>query len=149
MTATAGNTDEQFMREALREAKKAYAEGEVPVGCVVVAAGRIIARACNYTEKLNDVTAHAEMQAITAAASAIGGKYLTDCAVYITVEPCVMCAGALAWSQAGRVVYGASDNRRGYTLVNPGILHPKTTVTSGILAEECGALMKAFFEERR
>jgi tRNA(adenine34) deaminase len=142
-------TDEYFMREALKEAKKAFGEGEVPIGCVITAAGKIIARACNYTEKLNDVTAHAEMQAITAAANGIGGKYLMDCTIYITVEPCIMCAGALSWAQAGRVVYGASDNRKGFTNAGNAILHPKTTVKTGVLADECAALMKEFFASRR
>jgi tRNA(adenine34) deaminase len=138
-----------FMREALKEAQKAFDQGEVPIGCVIVANDRVIARACNYTERLNDVTAHAEMQAITSAANAIGGKYLTDCTVYITVEPCVMCAGALAWSQAGRVVYGASDNKKGFTRTGANLLHPKTTISSGLLAEECASLMKSFFGDKR
>ena len=142
-------TDEFFMRQALQEARLAAQEGEIPVGAVIACQGRIIARAHNLTERLTDVTAHAEMQAITAAASALGGKYLTDCTLYVTVEPCVMCAGALGWSQIGRVVYGAPDPKRGYAGFAPRAFHPKTKVEGGILAAECAALMKAFFAERR
>ena len=122
---------------------------EVPVGVVVVCQDRIIARGHNLTETLNDVTAHAEMQAVTAAANALGGKYLNDCTLYVTVEPCVMCAGALGWSQISRVVYGAADPKRGFSVYAPQALHPKTQVTSGVLAEECGALMSDFFKRRR
>lgn len=142
-------SDEHYMREALKEAVKAFEADEVPIGAVVVANGRIIARAHNLTERLTDVTAHAEMQAITSAANAIGGKYLTDCTMYVTVEPCLMCGGALAWSQIGRIVYGAGDNRRGYSRLNAAILHPKTEVVTGVLSEECETLMKTFFEGKR
>ncbi|MGJ7025592.1 nucleoside deaminase [Petrimonas sulfuriphila] len=141
--------DTYFMRQALIEAQRAYDKNEVPVGAVVVANHRIIARAHNLVETLNDVTAHAEMQAITAAANVLGGKYLTDCTLFVTVEPCLMCAGALAWAQLSRVVYGASDEKRGFSKSAPSVLHPKTTVTSGVLAEECAKLMKAFFEKIR
>jgi len=141
--------DTYFMKQALSEAKKAFDEGEVPIGAVIVYNRRIIARAHNLTETLNDVTAHAEMQAITAAASVLGGKYLIDCTIYVTVEPCPMCAGALAWAQISRIVYGADDEKRGYSLVAPNMLHPKTQVTSGILAEEAQELMKQFFAEKR
>ena len=142
-------SDEHYMREALKEAVKAFEADEVPIGAVVVANGRIIARAHNLTERLTDVTAHAEMQAITSAANAIGGKYLTDCTMYVTVEPCLMCGGALAWSQIGRIVYGAGDNRRGYSRLNAAILHPKTEVVTGVLSEECETLMKTFFAGTR
>lgn len=141
--------DAAYMREALKEAALAAAEGEVPVGAVMVCNGRIIARAHNLTETLNDVTAHAEMQVITMAAEYIGGKYLNDCMLYVTVEPCPMCAAALAWAQTGRIVYGASDPKRGYSGFTPSLLHPKTEVLSGVLAPECGALMTDFFKERR
>ena len=141
--------DEYFMERALGEARLAFEKGEVPVGAVVVCAGRIIARAHNLTELLNDVTAHAEMQAITAAANTLGGKYLDQCTVYVTVEPCVMCAGALAWAQAGRVVFGATNEKRGYQKFAPDVLHPKTEVTEGIRGKECAALMKEFFAARR
>lgn len=141
--------DTYFMRQALIEAQRAYDKNEVPVGAVVVANHRIIARAHNLVETLNDVTAHAEMQAITAAANVLGGKYLTDCTLFVTVEPCPMCAGALGWAQLSRVVYGASDEKRGFSKSAPSVLHPKTTVTSGVLAEECAKLMKAFFEKKR
>ena len=134
--------DEQFyMQQALQEARKAAEAGEVPVGAVVVCRDRIIARAHNLTETLNDVTAHAEMQAITAAANALGGKYLTDCTLYVTVEPCVMCAGAIAWSQMGKLVFGAVDEKRGYRRYAPQALHPKTEVVTGVKAEECAQLM--------
>ena len=141
--------DTFYMKQALAEARKAAERGEVPVGALVVCKGRIIARAHNLTETLTDVTAHAEMQAITAAASALGGKYLNECTLYVTVEPCVMCAGAIGWSQLKRLVYGAEDDKRGYRRYAPQALHPKTEVTSGIMAEECAALMKAFFASRR
>lgn len=141
--------DEYFMRQALKEAHEAFQKEEVPVGAVIVANQRIIARAHNLTEVLNDVTAHAEMQAITAAASVLGGKYLNDCTLYVTVEPCPMCAGALRWAQVGRVVYGASDEKRGFSTISPHLLHPKTTVTSGIMEADCGDLMKLFFARFR
>lgn len=142
-------TDEDFMRQALQEAHKAFDEDEIPVGAVVVCQGRIIARAHNQTETLTDVTAHAEMLAITSAASWLGGKYLTDCTLYVTVEPCPMCAGALGWAQVSRVVWGTDDEKRGYRRFAPEVLHPKTEVTSGVLADECAALMKTFFKNRR
>lgn len=142
-------TDQEYMQKALIEAKQAFEEGEVPVGAIIVCRDRIIARAHNLTERLTDVTAHAEMQAITAAANALGGKYLTDCTLYVTVEPCVMCAGALAWSQLSRIVYGASDPKRGFSVFAPDTLHPRTEVTKGVLAEECANLMKDFFQRRR
>ena len=137
------------MQQALQEARKAAEAGEVPVGAVVVCRDRIIARAHNLTETLNDVTAHAEMQAITAAANALGGKYLTDCPLYVTVEPCVMCAGAIAWSQMGKLVFGAVDEKRGYRRYAPQALHPKTEVVTGVKAEECAQLMKDFFKKKR
>ncbi len=137
------------MREALQEARYALADGEIPIGAVVVGRGRVIGRGHNMTEKLHDTTAHAEMLAVTAATEALGGKYLTDCTLYVTVEPCPMCAGALNWAQIGRIVYGAIDPRRGYSLFTPSLLHPKTQVAAGVLAEECSALMKDFFKERR
>lgn len=143
------STHESFMKMALMEAQKAYEQGEVPVGVVVVCKDRIIARGHNLTETLNDVTAHAEMQAITAAASALGGKYLEDCTVYVTVEPCVMCAGALGWAHISTLVYGAGDEKRGFTRFAPASLHPKTTVVSGILQEECARLMTDFFRSKR
>ena len=141
--------DEKYMREALAEARAAAAEGEIPIGAVVVWKGRVIGRGHNLTETLHDTTAHAEMIAITAASGAMGGKYLTDCTLYVTVEPCPMCAGALAWTQITRIVYGAPDPRRGYSLFHPPLLHPKTSVRSGVLADECSALMLAFFQARR
>lgn len=141
--------DEKYMREALAEARIAANEGEVPVGAVVVARGRVIARGHNMTERLADPTAHAEMIALTAATEALGGKYLSDCALYVTLEPCPMCAAALAWAQLGRLVYGASDPRRGYARFTPSLLHPKTEVVSGILDEESLDLLTAFFLERR
>lgn len=137
------------MRAALAEAKAAFDKGEIPVGAVVTARGRIIARAHNLTETLCDVTAHAEMQAITAAASALGGKYLKDCTLYVTVEPCVMCAGALGWAQMSRIVYGAADEKRGYALYAPRAFHPKAEVTGGVLEEECRLLMQDFFKAKR
>ncbi len=141
--------DQYFMKQALLEAEKAFERGEVPVGAVVVCKDRIIARAHNLTETLTDVTAHAEMQAITAAASAIGGKYLSDCTLYVTVEPCVMCAGAIAWSQMGTLVFGAEDEKRGYQRYAPESLHPKTVVKKGVMADECATLMKQFFASKR
>lgn len=142
-------SDTYFMNEALKEAQKAYEADEVPVGAVIVANNRIIARAHNLTERLNDVTAHAEMQVITAAANAIGGKYLSDCTLYVTLEPCPMCAGALHWAHISKVVYGASDEKRGYTTLSSGMLHPKTIVSRGVLEHECGSLMKQFFLSKR
>lgn len=141
--------DQRYMRMALDEARRAADEGEIPIGCVVVCRDMVVARTHNLTETLCDVTAHAEMQAITAAAVHLGGKYLADCTLYVTVEPCTMCAGALGWAQVGRVVYGAPDEKRGYKRFAPMALHPRTQVTAGIMAEECAALMKSFFEERR
>lgn len=141
--------DKYFMRQALIEAKAAGEVGEIPIGAVMVCRNSIIARSHNLTETLHDVTAHAEMQAITAAAETLGGKYLTDCTLYVTVEPCVMCAGALGWSQISRIVYGASDPRRGYSRIAPDALHPKTEVVSGVLEEECRQLMVGFFKNKR
>jgi len=142
-------TDEFFMREALKEARNSFAKDEVPVGAVIVAKNRIIARACNLTETLNDVTAHAEMQAITAAASYLGGKYLKECTLYVTLEPCLMCAGALYWAQITRIVYGATDVKRGFSLCPASPLHPATTVTGGILETECAGLLTDFFRTKR
>jgi len=141
--------DEYFMRRALQEAELAFHEGEVPIGAVIVSQFRIIARAHNLTETLTDVTAHAEMQAITAAANLLGGKYLNECVLYVTVEPCVMCAGALVWAQIGKVVYGASDEKRGFRKYAAGALHPKTEVVFGVLENECSELMKTFFQNKR
>lgn len=141
--------DKYFMRQALVEAKAAGEDGEIPIGAVMVCRNSIIARSHNLTETLHDVTAHAEMQAITAAAETIGGKYLTDCTLYVTVEPCVMCAGALGWSQISRIVYGASDPRRGYSRIAPDALHPRTEVVSGVLENECRQLMVDFFKNKR
>ena len=143
------NQDIHYMKQAIAEARKAYDLGEVPVGAVVVCNGRIIARCHNLTETLNDVTAHAEMQAITAAASHIGGKYLNDCTLYVSVEPCPMCAGAIGWAQLGRLVYGSDDEKRGYRRLAPDVLHPKTEVVNGVCAEEAAELMKSFFKEKR
>lgn len=143
------NSHEYYMKFALREAEAARDRNEIPVGAVVVCNGRIIARAHNLTETLTDVTAHAEMQVITAAANVLGGKYLTGCTLYVTVEPCVMCAGALGWSQVGAVVYGASDDKRGFRKFAPEALRPNTVVTSGVMKEECAALMKEFFKKKR
>ena len=140
---------EKYMRLALDEARQALAQGEIPIGAVVVCRDRVIARAHNLTETLTDPTAHAEMQAITIAASELGGKYLTECTLYVTVEPCTMCAGALGWAQTGRVVYGALDPRRGYSMFSPSLLHPRTEVSAGVLAEECSKLMTDFFKEKR
>ena len=137
------------MKLALKEAQKAEAADEIPIGAIIVCNDQVIAKAHNLTETLTDVTAHAEMQAITAASSLLGGKYLNQCTLYVTVEPCVMCAGAIAWAQLGRLVYGASDEKRGYTVFAPHALHPKTAVTSGVLEEECAALMRQFFQGKR
>ncbi|MDR2281945.1 MAG: nucleoside deaminase [Sphingobacterium sp.] len=141
--------DELYMKEAFSLAEQAFREDEVPIGAVIVAQNKIIGKGYNLTERLNDVTAHAEMQAFTAAANFLGGKYLKDCTLYVTVEPCVMCAGASYWTQVSRIVYGAVDEKRGYTVVAPNILHPKTQIIGGVLEEECGALMKAFFRSKR
>ena len=142
-------TDAYFMREAFKEAQKAYDADEVPVGAVVVCNNRVIARAHNLTERLNDVTAHAEMQAITAAAAFLGGKYLNECVLYVTLEPCVMCAGALHWTQLQKLVYGADDVQRGYSLVSTPLLHPRTQVTKGVKKEECSELVIEFFKRLR
>jgi len=142
-------SDEHFMRQALREAEQAFKADEVPVGAVIVCADRVIARAHNLTERLNDVTAHAEMQAITAAANDLGGKYLKDCTLYVTLEPCPMCAGALHWAQVGRIVFGAFDEKAGYRKIGARMLHPKTQVMGGVLEAECADLMKAFFQRKR
>ena len=148
-TPVSPTDDIRYMKMALDEAMCAYDNEEVPVGAVVVCKGRVIARAHNLTETLTDVTAHAEMQAVTAAANHLGGKYLADCTLYVTVEPCIMCAGALGWAQLGRLVYGAPDDKRGYRRFAPQALHPKTVVTAGVLEEECAELMKRFFTKRR
>jgi len=141
--------DSMFMKQAFHEAELALEEGEVPVGAVVVCENRIIARAHNMTETLTDVTAHAEMQAITAAANFLGGKYLNECTLFVTLEPCVMCAGALAWSQIGKLVYGASDEKRGFSRLNEKVLHPKTEIVSGVMAAECSQIVKDFFVKKR
>ena len=141
--------DNFYMKQALAEANEAYKQGEIPIGAVVVCRDKIIAKSHNLTELFHDVTAHAEMQAITSAAEHLGGKYLNDCTLYVTVEPCVMCAGALGWSQISRIVYGASDEKRGYTRFAPKTLHPRTEVISGVMAEECAELMQHFFQEKR
>ena len=143
------NTDESFMRMAIKEAEQAAAEGEIPVGAIVVCKGQIISRAHNLTETLHDVTAHAEMQAITSAADYLGGKYLQDCTLYVTLEPCIMCAGAIGWAQISRLVYGASDERRGYSTFAPKALHPKCEVVKGVFEEECKQLVVDFFKSRR
>ena len=143
------NTEEKYMRAALGQAALAYEDDEVPVGAVIVCNGRIIARAYNMTERLKDPTAHAEMQAITMATEYLGGKYLTECELYVTVEPCPMCAAALGWAQIRKVVYGAPDPKKGFTLYSPPLLHPKTSVVSGVLAEECARLMSDFFKGKR
>ncbi|MDR1699535.1 MAG: nucleoside deaminase [Prevotellaceae bacterium] len=140
---------ETFMRQALAEARRAETRGEVPVGALIVHEGQIIARAHNLTETLTDVTAHAEMQAITSASNAIGGKYLANCTLYVTLEPCVMCAGALAWAQIGAVVFGAPDLKRGFTRFAPDALHPKTKLVQGILQKECGEMITMFFKKKR
>ncbi|MBQ9339386.1 MAG: nucleoside deaminase [Paludibacteraceae bacterium] len=141
--------DERYMRIALHEASEALRRDEVPIGCVIVSGGQIIGRGHNLTETLQDVTAHAEMQALTAATQTIGGKYLSDCTLYVTIEPCVMCAGAIGWAQVKRVVYGAADEKRGYNIFAPRALHPKCSVTTGVLEDECRALMQEFFKEKR
>ena len=141
--------DNFYMKQALAEANEAYKQGEIPIGAVVVCRDKIIAKSHNLTELLHDVTAHAEMQAITAAEGTLGGKYLKDCTLYVTVEPCLMCAGALGWSQINRIVYGAPDEKRGYSRFAPQALHPRTQVTSGVMAEECAELMQHFFQEKR
>ena len=142
-------TDELFMRKALAEAEESARVGEIPIGAIVVCKGRIISRAHNLTETLCDVTAHAEMQAITSAANTLGGKYLTDCTLYVTVEPCVMCAGAIGWAQVPRIVFGAYDEKRGFRRYAPNAMHPKAEIVGGVLEEECASLMKEFFVERR
>lgn len=141
--------DEKYMQLALEEARQAFSEGEIPVGAIVVCQGHVIARAHNLTETLTDVTAHAEMQAITMAASQLGGKYLTDCTLYVTVEPCAMCAGALGWAQVSRIVYGCADPKRGFHEYAPRALHPKAQCIGGILEEECSQLMQEFFRQKR
>lgn len=149
MSVEALYTDAYFMQEAFKEAQKAFEKDEIPVGAVVVANHRIIARAHNFTEQLNDVTAHAEMQAITAAANALGGKYLNECSLYVTLEPCPMCAGALYWAQLGRLVFAASDPKRGFSKLAEPLLHPKTKVERGLMADEAEKLLKAFFQKKR
>ena len=141
--------DEKYMRKAITEAEEALKAGEIPIGAVIVCKGKIISRAHNLTETLNDVTAHAEMQALTAAASTLGGKYLQQCTLYVTVEPCIMCAGAIGWAQVGRVVWGADDPKKGYRCYSDQVFHPKTTVARGVLREECEELMGAFFASLR
>lgn len=143
------SVDLKFMSEALREARAAEAEDEIPIGAVIVFGGRVIAKGHNMTERLHDPTAHAEMIAITAATEAMGGKYLNDCTLYVTVEPCPMCAAASAWAQVGRIVYGAIDPKRGYSKFSPSLLHPKTEVDAGVMAEECGSLVSDFFKNKR
>ncbi len=147
---TSADNDARFMRLALAEARMAASEGEIPIGAVVVCGGRVVGRGHNLTERLADVTAHAEMQAITAAAQTLGGKYLTDCTLYVTVEPCLMCAGAIAWSQLRRIVYGAADEKRGYSVLTyESPFHPRAEVIAGVLADECASLMRDFFRRRR
>lgn len=141
--------DNYYMKQALTEARVAEEEGEIPIGAIVVCQGRIIAKAHNMTQRLIDVTAHAEMQAITSASAGLGNKYLNECTLYVTIEPCVMCAGAIAWAQLGRLVFGATDEKRGFSKYANNLLHPKTVVSSGIMAEECAALMKSFFAKKR
>ena len=141
--------DITYMNMALDQARKAFSEGEIPIGAVVVCDGRVIGRGHNMTEQLNDVTAHAEMMALTSAAQTIGGKYLNTCTLYVTVEPCLMCAGAIAWAQISRIVYGAKDDKRGYSTYTEAPFHPRATVTGGVLADECATLMKDFFAHRR
>lgn len=141
--------DERYMREALKEARSAFEEDEVPIGAVVVWKGRVIARGHNMTERLHDPSAHAEMIALTAATEATGGKYLDECSLYVTVEPCPMCAGAMNWAQIGRLVYGAADPKRGFSKFTPSLLHPKTESVSGVLAEECGSIVSEFFKGKR
>ncbi len=141
--------DKKYMELAYKEAVEAYDNDEIPVGAIVVCNGRIVARAHNLTETLNDVTAHAEMQAITAAANELGGKYLNNCTLYVTLEPCIMCAGAIGWSQLGRLVWGADDLKRGFSRYAPDALHPKTEVTKGVLEEKCSEIIKEFFKQKR
>lgn len=141
--------DEHYMRLALNEAKKAYELNEIPIGAIVVCQGKIVGKGHNLTEQLNDVTAHAEMQAFTAAAQTLGGKYLKDCTLYVTIEPCTMCAGASYWTQIGRIVYGAKEDKRGFTKISQNILHPKTLLKGDVLSVECGALMTMFFRDKR
>ena len=143
------NPDEKFMREALKEAQRALERDEVPVGAVIVCEGKIIARAHNLTETLNDPTAHAEMQAITMATNTFGGKYLENCSLYVTMEPCSMCASALNWAQIAKIIYGAGDPKRGFSLYSPSLIHPKTEVVSGILEKECSVIVKDFFKSKR
>ncbi|MCR4816367.1 MAG: nucleoside deaminase [Bacteroidales bacterium] len=143
------NEDEFYMQQALREAKAAFDEGEIPIGAVIVCNGQIVARAHNNTERLHDVTAHAEMIAFTAASNTLDSKYLPECTLYVTVEPCAMCAGAAGWTQIGRIVYGAADEKRGFEKIGRAMLHPKTEITSGVLEEECATLMRDFFKEKR
>ncbi|HHN48529.1 MAG TPA: nucleoside deaminase [Bacteroidales bacterium] len=142
-------SDESFMKEALKEAQKAFDLNEVPVGAVIVCENRIIARAHNLTERLNDVTAHAEMQAITAAANYLGGKYLKECTMYVTLEPCVMCAGAIFWAQIPKLIYGAADEKRGFTNIGSRLLHPTAVIQAGLLAHDSSALLKSFFHQKR
>jgi tRNA(adenine34) deaminase len=142
-------TDDYFMREALKQAQLAYEEDEIPIGAVIVADNRVIAKAHNLTERLNDVTAHAEMQAFTSAANYLGGKYLMDCTLYVTLEPCTMCAGASYWAQIGKIVYGAKDEKRGFSLLNVAVLHPKTIIKGGVMEKECGELLVSFFKKKR
>lgn len=144
-----GIADEVFMREALKEAQIAFKLDEVPIGAIIVSNNRIISRGHNLSERLNDVTAHAEMQAFTSATNFIGGKYLQQCTLYVTLEPCVMCAGASFWTQIGRIVYGAKDDRRGFSAFNKHIIHPKTEITHGVLEKECAELIKRFFQLKR
>ncbi len=141
--------DQYFMHEALKEAQKAFDKDEVPVGAIIVCKNTIIARAHNLTEQLNDVTAHAEMQAYTAATNYLGGKYLPDCTLFVTLEPCVMCSGAAYWTQIGRIVFGAPDIKRGFSRQNASLLHPKTVVTGGVMEQECASILKQFFEKKR
>ena len=141
--------DNYFMKEALKEAQKAFEKDEVPVGCIIVCENQIIARAHNFTQRLNDATAHAEMQAFTSASDYLGGKYLNECTLYVTLEPCIMCAGASYWTQLKKVVYGAKDKKRGYSQLSENILHPKTEVIGGIMASECSKLLSDFFEGKR
>ena len=149
MTTNHSADDIRYMQMALAEAQKAYDKGEIPVGCIIVANNQIVGRGHNLTETLQDVTAHAEIQAITAAASTLGGKYLTQCTLYVTLEPCVMCAGAIGWAQIRRVVYGATDDKRGFTRFAPQALHPKCTISTGVLEEECKQLVQTFFRNKR
>ena len=149
MTTNHSADDIRYMQMALAEAQKAYDMGEIPVGCIIVADNQIVGRGHNLTETLQDVTAHAEIQAITAAASTLGGKYLTQCTLYVTLEPCVMCAGAIGWAQIRRIVYGASDDKRGFTRFAPHAIHPKCTISTGILEEECKQLVQTFFRNKR